>query len=131
MKNKQLLIICAVILIAACIIGFGVYFGLSNQNTGNVTQVNNTTNVTNSSNLTVDKLANNSDNQNAASSSSGSGGDDYVYSPQRDGYVKTSGQYDKDSQGRTVYSYQGSDGVIYERYYDSSGREMSSEEYYR
>ncbi|WP_296809186.1 hypothetical protein [uncultured Methanobrevibacter sp.] len=51
MENKQLLIICGVILIAACIIGVGVYFGLTNQNNTNTTNVNNTTNTTNSTML--------------------------------------------------------------------------------
>lgn len=82
MENKQLLIICEVIIIAACIIGIGVYFGLSNPGTGNVTQVNNTTNVTNSSNLTVKRLGNDSVDQ-AAGSGSGSDGDGYVYQLRR------------------------------------------------
>ena len=129
MENKQLLIICAVILIAACIIGVGVYFGLTNQNNTNTTNVNNTTNTTNSTNVTVEKLTHNTDNK-STNSNSGKG-DDYVYSAQKGGYVKSSGQYDKDQQGNTIYSYQGSDGVIYEQYYDSNGKPISSEEYYK
>ena len=126
MDNKQLIIICSVILIASCIICAGVYFGLSNQNNNqNNTIANNTTNATNNTNITVEKLANNTD-QNSKSS-----GDEYVYSAQKGGYVKASGQYDTDSQGNGIYSYQGSDGVIYEQYYDSNGNPISSEEYYR
>lgn len=64
-------------------------------------------------------------------SSSSSSSDDYVYSPQKGGYVKKSGQWDKDSNGNNIYSYQGSDGVIYEEYYDSNGNKISSEDYYR
>ena len=128
MENKQLLIICAVIIIASCIICVGVYFGLSNQGTNNMTLENNNTNMTNSSNLTVEKSDNTSNNQ--STSNSKVGGDNYVYSSQKEGYVKSSGQYDKDSRGNTIHSYQGSDGVIYEEYYDSKGRQISSEEYY-
>ena len=66
-----------------------------------------------------------------ASSSSQYNSDDYVYSAQGDKYVKKSGQWGSDSQGNSVYTYQGSDGVIYERYYDPSGREIPANEYYR
>lgn len=129
MDNKQLIIICSVILIASCIICAGVYFGLSNQNNNqNNTIANNTTNTTNNTNntnITVEKLTNNTD-QNSKSN-----GDEYVYSAQKGGYVKASGQYDTDSKGNGIYSYKGSDGVIYEQYYDSNGNPISSEEYYR
>ncbi len=120
MENRELIIICAVILIAACIIAAGIYFGLSNNNTNirnnsvNDSMVNNTTNITNN---TVDSLADNSDKG-------------LVYSPQKGEYVDPSGQYEKDSRGNTVHTYQGSDGVIYEEYYDGDGNPISSEEYY-
>ena len=118
MDNKQLIIICAVILIASCIICAGVYFGLTNQ-------TNNTTNNTNNTNVTVEKIANNTDKNSKNS------GDEYVYSKQKGDYVKASGQYETDSRGHGIYSYQGSDGVIYEQYYDSNGNPISSEEHYK
>ncbi len=59
-----------------------------------------------------------------------SSSDDYVYSPQGDKYIKKSGQWDTDSAGNKVYTYQGGDGVIYERYYDSQGNEIDPETYY-
>ena len=124
MDNKQLIILCVVILIGVGIICAGVYFGLTNQENTiviNNTAGNNTANVNSTS-----------DTAEVSSSANKSGSnDEYVYSEQKGGYIKASGQYDKDAQGNTIYSYQGSDGVIYERYYDSSGREISSEEYYR
>lgn len=58
-----------------------------------------------------------------------SNSDDYVYSRQAGGYVKKSGQYDTDTKGNTIYSYQGDDGVIYQKYYDSNGNPISSQEY--
>lgn len=67
----------------------------------------------------------------SSSSNSQSSSDDYVYSPQKGGYVKKSGQWDTDSKGNKIHSYQGSDGVIYEEYYDSKGNKMSSEDFYR
>ena len=67
----------------------------------------------------------------STSSSSGSSSDDYVYSPQKGDYIKTSGQMDTDSHGNSIYSYQGDDGVIYEKYYDSNGNPISTEDYYR
>ena len=66
-----------------------------------------------------------------SSSSSSSSSDDYVYSPQGDKYIKKSGQYDSDGRGNTIYSYQGGDGVIYQRYYDSNGKEISANDYYK
>lgn len=63
-------------------------------------------------------------------SSSESSSDDYVYSAQGDEYIKKSGQWDSDSQGNSIYKYQGDDGVIYERYYDSSGNEIDPNDYY-
>lgn len=129
MDNKQLVIICAVILIASCIICAGVYFGLTNQNNNqNNTITNNTTNTTNNTNITVEKIDNNTDKNSKNSENSG---DEYVYSQQKGDYVKASGQYETDSKGNGIYSYQGSDGVIYENYYDSNGNPISSEEYYR
>ncbi|WP_405306114.1 hypothetical protein [Methanobrevibacter sp.] len=67
----------------------------------------------------------------SSSSSGGSSSDDYVYSSQKGDYVKASGQMETDSHGNSVYTYQGSDGVIYEKYYDSNGKEISTEDYYR
>lgn len=64
------------------------------------------------------------------SSSSSSSSDDYVYSPQSQSYVKKSGQMSSDGSGNSIYQYQGDDGVIYERYYDSSGKEIDPNEYY-
>ena len=64
------------------------------------------------------------------SSSSTSDSDDYVYSPQQEEYVKKSGQWDSDSEGNSIYTYQGDDGVIYERYYDSNGKEIDPNDYY-
>ena len=126
MDNKQLIIICAVILIASCIICAGVYFGLTNQNNNqNNTTANNTTNNTNNTNVTVEKIANNTDKNSKNS------GDEYVYSKQKGDYVKASGQYETDSRGHGIYSYQGSDGVLYEQYYDSNGNPISSEEHYK
>ena len=66
------------------------------------------------------------------SSSSSSGSDSgYTYSAQKGGYVKNSGQWESDSSGNSIYSYKGSDGVLYERYYDSNGKEIDTEDYYR
>ena len=64
-------------------------------------------------------------------SSSESSDDGYTYSPQSGKYIKNSGQSEKDSRGNTVYSYKGDDGVIYERYYDSNGKEIDPNDYYR
>lgn len=66
----------------------------------------------------------------SSSSSSSSGSDGYTYSAQKGGYVKNSGQWSSDSGGNSIYSYKGGDGVIYERYYDSNGKEISTEDYY-
>ena len=65
----------------------------------------------------------------SSESQDSSNSDDYVYSRQEGGYVKKSGQYDADTRGNTVYSYQGDDGVIYQKYYDSNGNPISSQEY--
>ncbi len=64
-------------------------------------------------------------------SSSSSGSDEYVYSPQAQKSFKASGQWDKDNQGNNVYTYQGDDGVLYQRYYDSNGKEIDANEYYK
>ena len=126
MDSKQLIIICAVILIASCIICAGVYFGLTNQNNNkNKIIANNTTNTTNNTNITVEKITNNTDKNSKNS------GDEYVYSKQKGDYVKASGQYETDSKGNGIYSYQGSDGAIYEQYYDSNGNPVSSEEHFK
>ena len=69
-------------------------------------------------------------NEVAQSETSSSGSDDYVYSPQDESYVKKSGQWKSDGSGNSIYQYQGDDGVIYERYYDSDGREIDPNEYY-
>ncbi len=66
----------------------------------------------------------------SGSSSGSSSSDEYVYSAQGDKYIKKSGQWDSDGRGNSVYSYQGSDGVIYERYYDSNGKEIDPNVYY-
>ena len=66
-----------------------------------------------------------------AQSSSYSSSDDYVYSPQHGRYVKSSGEWRSDQSGNDVYTYQGDDGVLYERYYDSNGREIPANEYFR
>ena len=132
MENKQLIILGIIILVAAIIIATGIYLGLTHTNHNNMANNtinntnNNTTNATpniNHTNVTADKTNNNHDKNSKDS--------DYIYSPQKGGYIKASGQYDSDGRGNNIYSYQGSDGVIYERYYDSNGREISSEEYYR
>ena len=78
MDNKQLIIICAVILIASCIICAGVYFGLTNQNNNqNNTTTKNTTNNTNNTNVTVEKIANNTDKNSKNS------GDEYLLQTKR------------------------------------------------
>ena len=59
-----------------------------------------------------------------------SSSDDYVYSAQGGKYYKKSGQWDTDSAGNKIYTYQGDDGVLYERYYDSHGNEIDPETYY-
>lgn len=71
------------------------------------------------------KISNDTDSQKTSNN------DDYVYSAQKGGYVKASGQYDKDSRGNTIHSYQGIDGVIYKEYYGRKGKKIGSEEYYR
>ena len=71
-----------------------------------------------------------SSNSASGSSSGSSSSDDYVYSAQGDKYVKKSGQWESDGRGNSIYSYQGSDGVIYERYYDSNGKEIDPNVYY-
>lgn len=128
MENKQLIIICICIIIGACIIAGACYYGLNNPTSNNITPSNNTNNNTTviANNTTI----NTTNNTGESNSNVEESNDDYVYSAQRDGYVKKSGQYDADSQGNTIYSYQGGDGVLYERYYDSDGNEISSEEYY-
>ena len=128
MESKQLVIICTIILLSAIIISTGIYFGLTQTNNTNTinTTVNNTTNATNNTNITAPTLTNNTDTQQSSN-----GGDDYVYSAQRGGYVRASGQYDSDGRGNTIHSYVGSDNVIYEEYYDSNGNPISSEDYYR
>lgn len=67
----------------------------------------------------------------STSSSSSSSDDDYVYSRQRGDYVKKSGQMDQLADGSYIYTYQGGDGALYEKYYDSNGKEISAEEHYR
>ena len=70
--------------------------------------------------------------ETSSSSSSGSSGDDgYTYSPQAGKSIKNSGQWDTDSNGNSIYSYKGDDGVLYERYYDSNGKEIDPNEYYK
>lgn len=69
--------------------------------------------------------------QTASYSESSGSSDEYVYSPQAEQYYKASGQWDKDDAGNDVYTYQGDDGVLYQRYYDSNGKEISPEDYYR
>lgn len=62
--------------------------------------------------------------QSESSSSSESSADTshYTYSAQRQGYVRDDGEWHSDSKGNDVYTYKGSDGVIYERYYDKNGK---------
>ena len=55
---------------------------------------NNTTNSTNNTTVNVENISNDTDSQK---SSNNAGGDDYVYNAKKWGYVKASGQYDKDS----------------------------------
>jgi hypothetical protein len=69
--------------------------------------------------------------QTESTSSSSSSDDGYTYSNQKQDYVKNSGEWSSSSNGDQVYSYQGSDGVIYEEYYDSNGNKISSEDHYR
>lgn len=81
--------------------------------------------------ITIEEEVVEAQTSSSSYSSSGTNSDDYVYSEQGDKYIKKSGQWDKDSQGNSVYSYQGSDGVIYERYYDKSGNEIDPNDYYK
>ncbi len=74
--------------------------------------------------------SNSASDSSSGSSSGSSSSDEYVYSAQGDKYVKKSGQWESDGRGNSIYSYQGSDGVIYERYYDSSGKEIDPNVYY-
>lgn len=66
----------------------------------------------------------------SSSSSSTTNSDDYIYSPQQGKYIKKSGQWDKDSKGNSIHTYQGRDGALYERIYDSKGREINPNDYY-
>lgn len=56
--------------------------------------------------------------------------DDYVYSAQDGRNVKASGEWSTDSTGNRIYKYQGEDGVLYEKYYDSNGNEINPNDYY-
>lgn len=71
--------------------------------------------------------------QSESSSSSESSADTshYTYSAQRQGYVRDDGEWHSDSKGNDVYTYKGSDGVIYERYYDKNGKEINPNDYFR
>ena len=81
--------------------------------------------------LTIKEKVAKSESTSSSSSSSSSSDDDYVYSRQRGGYVKKSGQMDQLADGSYIYTYQGGDGALYEKYYDSNGKEISAEEHYR
>ena len=126
MKSKEVVIICVCIIVAACIVGASIYFSFNHEEDSYNATVNNTTNVTNQTNITE-----NTSDESSLSSSSQSSSDEYVYSPQSDKYVKKSGEYVSDGRGNTIYQWQGSDGVIYENYYDSNVNQISSEEYYK
>ena len=62
---------------------------------------------------------------------SSSSDESYTYSRQAGRYIRDSGDWSQTANGDQVYSYKGDDGVIYEKYYDSSGNPISSEEHYR
>ena len=68
-----------------------------------------------------------------SSDSSDSSGDtsSYTYSPQNQRYIRDDGEWSSSSNGDQVYQYKGDDGVIYEKYYDSSGKEISANEHYK
>lgn len=66
-----------------------------------------------------------------STSSSSSYDDGYTYSKQHDKYFKDSGEWNTEANGDLSYTYKGSDGVLYEKYYDSNGNPISSEEHYR
>ena len=70
------------------------------------------------------------DENQSSSSSSTTSSDDYIYSPQQGKYIKKSGQWDKDSKGNSIHTYQGRDGALYERIYNSKGREINPNDYY-
>ena len=66
-----------------------------------------------------------------STSSSSSNDEGYTYSSQKQDYVKNSGEWSTTANGDRAYTYKGSDGVIYEEYYDSNGNPISSEDHYR
>ena len=80
-----------------------------------------------SQNLTVEEEVVEAESASSDSDSS----DEYVYSPQNERYYKASGDWEKDDAGNDVYTYQGDDGVLYQRYYDPDGNEISAEDYFR
>ena len=55
----------------------------------------------------------------------------HTYSRQAGRYIKDSGDWKQLSNGEQVYTYKGEDGYLYEKYYDSNGNPVSSEEHYR
>ena len=137
MNTKELALIVIAIIMAGCIIGGCIYAGLaSNDSSDNNTIANNTTNVTNKN------ATNNTDSSTIASQDkettqkqSSNNQEEYTYSPQSDSYVKNSGEdYDTgtvDENGEEIYAHRWvDDGVVYESYKSSSGREISAEEYY-
>ena len=62
---------------------------------------------------------------------SSSSDESYTYSRQAGRYIKDSGDWKQLSNGEQVYTYKGEDGYLYEKYYDSNGNPVSSEEHYR
>ena len=62
---------------------------------------------------------------------SSSSDESYTYSRQAGRYIRDSGDWSQSANGDQIYSYKGDDGVIYEKYYDSNGNPISSEEHYR
>lgn len=68
--------------------------------------------------------------QNSSSSYSSGDTSGYTYSPQHQSYIRDDGQWSTSPKGEQTYTYKGSDGAIYERYFDSNGREISAEEHY-
>ena len=71
-----------------------------------------------------------SSSQSSDSSQSSEDTSSYTYSPQHQRYIRDEGEWSQGVGDSQVYSYKGDDGIIYERYYDSDGNEISANDYY-
>ncbi len=128
MNSKELIIIVLAILVAGCIIAGAIFLTSDNSNSSNI---NNTLNSTNNSTAPQDTQT----TQKETTQQSKNSDNEYTYDPQSGSNVKNSGEDvdtgSVDKNGEKIYAHRWvDDGVVYESYKTSSGREISSEEYY-